>query len=67
MFFHFLLQIQPFHWIKWILESRNPPWITPEYAWLSEIRWVDYPWIETTTQTQFLCCARQMDFDADRL
>ncbi|GIS36768.1 MAG: hypothetical protein Ct9H90mP8_1880 [Pseudomonadota bacterium] len=24
MFFHFLLQIQHFHWIKWILESRNP-------------------------------------------
>ena len=45
----------------------KPQGITPEYAWLSEIRWVDYPWIETTTQTQFLCCTRQMDFDADRL
>ena len=45
----------------------KPQVITQEYAWLSEIRWVDYPWIETTIQTQFLCCARQMDFDEDRL
>jgi len=45
----------------------KPLGITLEYVWLSEIRWVDYPWIETITQTQFLCCVRQMDFDADRL
>ena len=39
----FLFRFKRIHWIKWILESRNPLGITPENAWLSEIRWVDYP------------------------